>query len=98
MNLPATPAKLWTERYETLRRHFLENQALFSVQPLGLALLRQNGLAGWMRLWQRDGTTTSEARVPSPTAAVLPVVPFWQQELTALLAHMTAYHLQPIHS
>lgn len=96
MNLPQTSAKLWTQRYETLRRHFVENRPLLSGDPLGLALLRHHGLAGWMHRWHLEAAATAPSLPSSPAAAILPVVPFWQQELTALLAHMTAQHLQPI--
>jgi hypothetical protein len=98
MNPPRTPARLWTERYETIRRHFLEKRPLLSAEPLGLALLRHHGLAGWMRRWRLESATTPQPPGPSPEPPVLPVISLWQQELTGLLAHMTAQHLQPIHT
>lgn len=98
MNELPTPAKLWTERYETIRRHFIENRPLLSADPLGLALLRHQGLAGWMRTWHLESATKSTPSGPSPQSPVLPLIPFCQQELTALVAHMTAQHLQPVHT
>jgi hypothetical protein len=99
MNLPRTPATLWTERYETIRRHFVANRALLSVEPLGLALLRDNGLAEWMHRWHLDPATTPKPLAPSlPEPPALPIIPCCQQELTQLVAHMTAQHLQPIHT
>ena len=50
---------LWTERYESLRRHALEAHPILGNDPLGLALLAQGGIALWMRQW------TAPSPVPS---------------------------------
>jgi len=39
---------LWTERYESLRRHALQAHQILESDPLGLALLAQGGVAHWM--------------------------------------------------
>lgn len=38
MNLPPTSPHLWTERYESLRRHFLQQRQLLQSEPLGLTV------------------------------------------------------------
>src|SRR2546425_869996 len=90
----ATPC-LWTERYETLRRHFLENRHLLEADPLGLTLLLQRGMACWMCTWQSCAATAAEASTPSMQSWYRPITTTWQQELTRLIADMTAQHLQP---
>ena len=91
---PATP-HLWTERYETLRRHFVENRQLLEADPLGLTLLLQRGIAGWMRTCQSGALSATQATTPSPQSWCPPIGPVWQQELTRLIAQMTAHHLYP---
>ena len=95
MNLPPTPVKLWSERYETLRRHFLDNRPLLAADPLGLRLLLHNGMANWIRTWQSGEAPEPKPSAPSPESGSLPIAPVWQQELTRLIAHMTAQHLRP---
>jgi len=95
MNVAPSPSTLWKERYETLRRHFLENRPLLGAEPLGLSLLLHNGMAGWMCAWQR-----AAAAKPQPTTSCSepwdpPALPGSQEQLTRLIAHMTAQHLQP---
>ena len=96
MNLPPTPSNLWTERYESLRRHCVDGCKLLGAEPLSLTLFLQKGLANWMRAWQ-SGTTAE----PIPTASswqwgIPPTEPVWQQELTQLIAHMTIQQLHPV--
>jgi hypothetical protein len=93
MNRPL-PAKVWTERYETLRGHFVENRRCLEADPLDLTLLLRNGIAGWMRTGRTCAATASE---PAALAGPLgfPSTPTaWQQDLTHLIAHMTTQHLQ----
>lgn len=93
MNLPATQSKVWKQRYETLRQHFLEQRQILETDPLGLTLLLRNGLASWMRTWQTCIETAP--KIPAPACASLrPPTAVWQQELTRLIAHMTEQHLQ----
>ncbi len=99
MNLPPTPAHLWTERYESLRRHFLQQGQLLQSEPLGLTVLLQQGLARWMRAWQSDAGLKPVAPACAPSSASLwplPLTPLWQQELTRLIAQMTLPQLQPV--
>jgi len=93
MNLPSTPAKLWTERYESLRHHFLNGRRLLGTEPVGLTLLLHQGLASWMRAWQTDGGAESVAPASPSPSWTAPVGPVWQQEVTRLIAQMTAYQL-----
>lgn len=96
MNLPPPVAsKLCAERYETLRRHFIENRRLLEADPCGLTLLFQSGLAGWMHTWHSciQASPKPADRAPSPGNA-LPG-PVCQQELTRLIAQMTTQHLHP---
>jgi hypothetical protein len=96
MNLPPTPAHLWTERYESLRRHFLQEDLLLPARPLGLAVLLRQGLACWMRAWQSHGQA-ERAAPPAPAQPwTPPPAPLWQQELTQLIAQMTLQQLQPV--
>ena len=94
MNLPATASHLWTERYETLRRHFIENRQLLGADPIGLTRLLRSGVADWMRSWS-GAEASPKPSSPASQSWDLPVVPGWQQELTRLIAHMTTQHLQP---
>ena len=90
----ASPAT-WRQRYENLRSHVLEGRRSLGADPLGLVLLCRQGVAGWMRGWH-------EVTVPRPSFSLVPsellfpVTPPWQQELTVLLAQMTAQHLPVI--
>lgn len=84
----------WTERYETLRRHVVDGTRVFDSKPLGLVLWLAQGMAGWMREWNK----TVEV-LPSPQGAP-PPVPFaapalWQHQLTLLLAQFTVQRLYP---
>jgi len=94
MNLPPTPSNLWTERYESLRRHFLGDRPLLGADGLGLTLLLHKGVAGWMRAWHNGAALEPE---PTPSSELWnpPVAPVWQQELTRLIAHMTVQQLGP---
>jgi hypothetical protein len=83
--------ELWRQRYEALRQHALGGRDLLAAPPLGLHLLRCQGLAGWMQRW---ADATEGGRVNS-TPAPLPDGPVWQEQLTALLAQMTFPYLRP---
>jgi hypothetical protein len=95
VNLPSTPANLWTERYEALRRCFVDEHKWLAAEPLSLTLLLQKGLAGWMRAWHSgpaaDSTLSTASTCPAP-----PTGPAWQLELTRLIAHMTVQQLNPL--
>ena len=96
MNLAPTQPNLWTERYETLRRHFIENRQFLASDPLGLTLLLRNGLAAWMRTWRSCTEAALKTGAPAPDWQCPPISTAWQQELTLLIAQMTAPHLQTI--
>jgi len=85
------PPELWRQRYEALRQHALGGRDLLAAPPLGLHLLRCQGLAGWMQRW----TDATEGGLAHSTPAPLPDGPVWQEQLTVLLAQMTFPHLQP---
>lgn len=93
MSLALHQPNLWTERYESLRRHFVENRQLLGCDPLGLTLLLRKGMAGWMRAWQSCIEAVPKAGVFTPDSWGPPISTAWQQELTLLVAHMTAQHL-----
>ena len=90
--LPPLPAIVWRQRYEALRRYVLERRPVLGTDPLGLVVVFAQGVAGWMQSWSES---------LSPLAPVLelarppqyPATPPWQQQLTGLLAHITALHL-----
>lgn len=91
---PPIPPASWTERYEALRRWAREEPRILTARPLGVILLTERGMAGWMRGWAE---ASPSARLPhSGTTASLPgPVASWQNQLTVVLAQMTAAHLQP---
>ena len=89
----ANPA-VWAQRYEGLRQHALNADALAGARPLGLILLIRDGLAGWMRGWR-------ESLDPGPEISPLGMVrrawlpaSDWQSQLTMVLAQMAVPHLQ----
>lgn len=86
-----SPPEVWRQRYEALRQHALGGRDLLAAPPLGLHLLRCQGLAGWMQRW---ADATEGSRVNSAPAP-LPDGPLWQEQLTVLLAQMTLPHLRP---
>ena len=69
MNLPAIQPKVWKQRYETLRQHFLEQRQILETDPLGLTLLLRNGLATWMHTWQ--SSTETAPKIPAPAGLFL---------------------------
>ena len=92
MSVRATNPSLWTERYESLRRHALEAHPILGNDPLGSALLAQGGIALWMRQWVAPSPVPNDA--PPLTAALsVPTAPDWQRELTLVLGQMTLQHL-----
>lgn len=95
MNLASTPSHLWTERYESLRRHVLGDAPVTGMSPLGLAVLQQKGVTDWMQAWTR-GLMGEPHWIPSTAQGWTPSAPpAWQQELTQLIAHMTIQLLHP---
>src|SRR5438128_4722379 len=91
MKAGSTPPAAWTERYEALREHVLKSRQSLSADPLGLVLVRRQGVATWMRSWRE----VSSGAAPQASCAALPAVcwPDWQRQLTKLLAQMTSAHL-----
>lgn len=84
---------IWIERYETLRRHVLSGQRVLQSEPLSLVLWLANGMAGWMRRWEKGPELTSQLTATPPPLRC-PATPLWQQQLTLLLAQITAQHLR----
>jgi hypothetical protein len=82
------PSELWRPRYEALRQHVLNGHDLLATPPLGLHLLRQHGVAGWMAQWA-EALEPSDLGVRSPPPPWLLCPADWQEQLTVLLAQMT---------
>jgi hypothetical protein len=94
MSRTPTPPGCWKERYESLRRHFLEPSHRWDAMPLGLALLIREGVAAWMRRWTDSPPTPNpfhRAPLMSPVAQNA-----MQTQLSSLLAQMTTAHLPAI--
>src|SRR5713101_5327541 len=85
---------IWRERYESLRRHFLENRQMLETDPLGLILFLRLGVAGWMRSWATMATASEAPPAPAQLFHQSPLITSeWQHQLTVVLAQMTAHHL-----
>jgi hypothetical protein len=89
---PPVSAALWQQRYEALRQHVVERSQILGSDPLGLVVLFTRGLAGWMQSWWEAPAEPSTTSAPRPSLGG-PATPQWQEQLTHLLAHMTAQHL-----
>jgi hypothetical protein len=89
MKTPPTPPNLWQERYESLRRYFVDGRRELETDPLSLTVLLQQGLAGWMRAWRHSATAQPNPPSSSSPPLDCPMGPIWQQQLTHLIAHMT---------
>jgi hypothetical protein len=87
--------ELWLARYEALRQHALSGITTLATPPLGLWLLRQQGVAGWMERWTEavEGCVTTVTRAAS---ALLGAAEWPRQPLTLLLAQMTLQQIQPV--
>jgi hypothetical protein len=95
MKSGSTSPVVWTERYEALRQHALNNRQSLTADPLGLVLLLRQGVASWMRCWP-DASSSAPASPASPAscaASPLACLPDGQRQLTQLLAQMTSAHL-----
>ena len=95
MKRPDTPPGIWKERYESLRRHYVQDRQILGTDPLGLILCLRLGVAGWMRHWATlpaAGSTTAPALAQSLPAPPV-ITSEWQQQLTVVLAQMTVRHL-----
>jgi hypothetical protein len=90
--IPTASPAAWKERYENLRGHIVEGRQSLGVDPLDMALLCRQGLASWMRSW-RELTVPQPCSALAPSVLPHPATPLWQQQLTAMLAQMTAQHL-----
>jgi hypothetical protein len=83
----------WTRRYEQLRAQVLAPDPLMVTDGRGLNALLQQGMAGWMRLWQEPLSGATAAKLPAETrSALLPECP--QQEATRLLVNMALSHFR----
>lgn len=92
--LAAEPSAAWKERYETLRRHFVEERQILAAAPLGLVRVCRQGVAGWMRGWA-DGLSCEPASPTPQPPLPQATTSLWQEQLTRLLAQMTAPFLDP---
>lgn len=89
---PSVSPALWRQRYEALRQHVVERRPILGSDPLGLVVLFTRGLAGWMQSWWEAPAEPSATSAPIPPLGGSPM-PRWHEQLTSLLAHMTAQHL-----
>lgn len=89
---PTSPG-CWSERYESLRRHFLEQPRRFEATPLGLVMLMGDGVARWMHRWTDSPPPTSMASRTPPPSFARPAKKDVQLQLSLLLAQMTVVHL-----
>lgn len=85
----------WTERYESLRRHFLGESGRLPSAPLGLLLFIREGLAAWMRSWNQEPPVSALSANRPALMPPLAAADGWQRELTFLLAQITTLHLEP---
>lgn len=93
MKTPPTGPGGWSERYESLRRHFLEHPCRFEATPLGLVVLLRDGLARWMHRWTDPPPPASTASRARTSSSALPIQAGIQLQLSLLLAQMTVVHL-----
>lgn len=92
MKTGSTSPAVWTERYEALRQHALNNRKSLTADPLGLVLLLRQGVAPWMRCWH-DASSSAPASLVCRATLPLACLPDCQGQLTELLAQMTSAHL-----
>jgi hypothetical protein len=74
----------WRERYEGLRAITVGTERLTGAPGLGLHLLLQYGVAGWMEKWAPTPTPVSRTE---PVPALVPTP--GQHDVAVLLAEMT---------
>ncbi len=91
---PGTPSSIWTDRYETLRRHVSPGGRVLDGEPLSLGLWVAQGMAGWMRRWSKAVAVAPPSAAPPPPVR-LAATSLWQQQLTLLLAQITVQRLYP---
>lgn len=89
---PSVSPALWRQRYEALRQHVVERRQILGSDPVGLVVLFTRGLAGWMQSWWEAPAEPSRTSAPA-LSFPCPTTPSWQEQLTSLLAQMTAQHL-----
>jgi len=89
----ALPSELWRARYEALRQHVLNGGHTLATPPLGLHLVRRQGVAGWMARWTEAVEHSSIGAPPPPPS--LPATAEWQEQLTFVLAQMTFQQIHP---
>ncbi|MBI1993153.1 MAG: hypothetical protein HYS67_01805 [Deltaproteobacteria bacterium] len=85
--------ELWRQRYEALRQHALSGRNTLATPPLGLHLLRQQGVAGWMERWSEAVEPSVIGATPPPPSLLCTAG--WQEQLTVLLAQMTLQQINP---
>ncbi len=93
MKAPPTSPGCWSERYESLRRHFLEQPRRFEATPLGLVVLLRDGVARWMHRWTDSTPPASTASRTRTSSSAPPIQAGMQLQLSLLLAQMTVVHL-----
>jgi len=82
------------EHYEALRSNAVAPAHVLPTDPLGAIVVVRNGMAGWIRRWDRVcGLPPSPQRSSLPPRAIAHEA---NRELARLLAEMTAPHLQSL--
>jgi hypothetical protein len=76
----------WIERYEALRAHSLGTLGPFEAARWALIVLVQQGVQGWMRVWQDPLRAAKADPGPTPVAVQGPVIN--SHETTLVLANM----------
>lgn len=90
---PSKEAPGWTRRYEQLRAQVLATDPRMVTDGRGLNVLTQQGIAGWMRVWQEPLPGATAARLPAENRSTLrPECP--QQEATRLLVNRALSHFR----
>ena len=89
----AFPPELWQARYEALRQQVLHGGHTLATPPLGLQLLRCQGVAGWMVRWTQ-AVEPANPGAPTPPPS-LSAAADWQEQLTFVLAPMTWQQIPP---
>ncbi len=91
---PHEDAPTHNARYEELRRHAVKRQVL--AGRLGLAVLLQQGLAGWLEQWAKMPATTPVPVAYTARPSSLP--DDCSAQVINVLTSMALGHIQEVHA